>query len=67
MAETEGAKVTFDGVEYSLANLSETARAQIQNLAFCDERIQQLSNGWAVADTARIGYSNALKREAKKS
>ena len=65
MAGKDSAKITLDGVEYSLANMSDAARAQLQNIAFCDDRIQQLSNEWAVADTARIGYTNALKREAK--
>lgn len=66
MAGKKSAKITLDGVEYNLADMSETARAQLQNIAFCDERIRQLSNEWAVADTARIGYSAALKREGKK-
>ena len=67
MAEAESAKLTLDGVEYSLTDISDEARAQLQNIAFCDERIQQLSNEWAVADTARMGYTVALKREVKKA
>ena len=56
-------KITIDGKEYSIDDMSEAAKAQIQNLKFVDAQIQQLKNEWAVADTARIGYTNALKQE----
>ena len=65
--ETEEAKVTIDGTEYLINDMSETAKAQLVNIQFVDAQIQQLSNEWAVADTARIGYSNALKSELKKA
>lgn len=57
--------VTVDGNVYKLSDLSDQAKTQLANIAFCDARIQQLSNEWAIADTARIGYSAALRREAK--
>ena len=60
-------KVTIDGVEYKLKDLSDNAKAQIENIQFCDLQLQQLNNEWAVADTARIGYTNALKLELGKS
>ena len=56
-------KVTIDDVEYNLSDLSNNTKALIANIQFVDERIQQLNNEWAVADTARIGYTNALKNE----
>lgn len=56
-------KVTFEGTEYLLKDLSENARLQVSNIQFTDARIQQLSSELAVADTARIGYTNALKSE----
>ena len=59
--------ITIDGKTYKLADLSEQARAQLANIRFCDERIQQLRNELAVSDTARMGYSNALKRELDKA
>ncbi|REC54247.1 hypothetical protein DRV84_14095 [Rhodosalinus sediminis] len=58
--------ITIDGKTYKLADLSEQARAQLANIRFCDERIQQLRNELAVSDTARMGYSRALKRELDK-
>ena len=62
----ESQKVTVDNVEYSLDDLSENAKSQIVNIQFVDNQIQQLRNELAVADTARIGYTNALKNELPK-
>lgn len=59
--------LTIDEVEYELESLSEEAKAQLDNLRFVEERINQLQNEWAVSDTARIGYSNALEKELKKA
>lgn len=59
-------KLTIDGREYSLADLSDEAKSQILNIQFVDERILQLNNELAIADTARIGYSRAIKAEVAK-
>tara|TARA_B100000579_G_C22771078_1_gene823991 strand:+ start:44 stop:259 length:216 start_codon:yes stop_codon:yes gene_type:complete len=59
----EKQKITVDGTDYFLEDLSENAKTQILNIQFVDEQIEQLNNEWAVADTARIGYTNALKLE----
>jgi len=64
-ADTEQ-KITIDDVEYNLSDLSDNARAQLANIQFVDAQIQQLNNEWAVADTARIGYTAALKAELEK-
>ena len=67
MSEDENTqKITIDGKEISLSDLSDNAKAQVINLQFVDAQIQQLNNEWAVADTARIGYTNALKSELDK-
>ena len=66
MSKDEGQKINIDGREYILSELSDNARAQVANLQFVDAQIQQLNNEWAVADTARIGYTNALKSELEK-
>ena len=63
----QSAKITIDGTEYSLDNLSDAAKAQLANIQFVDAQIQQLNNEWAVADTARIGYTRALQAELAKS
>jgi hypothetical protein len=46
-------------------SLSNEAKTQIINIQFVDNQILQLQNELAVADTARIGYTNALKNEVK--
>ena len=68
MAEKEDKqKVSIDGTEYVLDDLSDNAKAQLLNIQFVDAQIQQLNNEWAVADTARIGYTRALKSEREKN
>ena len=66
MEEGTDQKITIDEVEYKLSDLSDTAKAQLANIQFVDAQIQQLNNEWAVADTARMGYTNALKAELAK-
>ena len=66
MASDTEQKITIDDVEYNLSDLSDNARAQLANIQFVDAQIQQLNNEWAVADTARIGYTAALKAELAK-
>lgn len=68
MAKDENAKkITIDDVEYSLDELSDNAMAQLTSIQFVDAQLQQLNNEWAVSDTARIGYTNALKAELAKN
>ena len=63
MPESNDQKITIDDVEYNLNDLSDNAKVQIANIQFVEAQIQQLNNEWAVADTARMGYANALKVE----
>lgn len=60
-------KITVDDVEYKLDDLSDNAKIQLANIQFVDAQLQQLNNEWAVSDTARIGYTNALKTELTKT
>jgi len=64
--EADEKKITIGEKEYDVNELSENAKAQLANIRFVDMQIQQLNNEWAVADTARIGYTNALKRQLAK-
>ena len=41
-------KITLDGTEYDIDNLSEAAKAQVANIQFADARLQQLNNELAV-------------------
>ena len=64
--DTSGKKIKIDDIEYQLDDLSDNAKAQLANIQFVDTQLQQLNNEWAVSDTARIGYTNALKAELEK-
>ena len=57
--------VNIDGTDYKVDDLTENAKAQLANIKFVDEQIQQLNNEWAVADTARMAYTKALKEEIR--
>ena len=59
-------KITIDNMEYDLSNASDEAKAQIANLQFVNEQILQRNNELQIAETAKIGYSRALKRELEK-
>ena len=59
-------KITIDNIEYDLAHASDEAKAQIANLQFVNEQILQRNNELQIAETAKIGYSRALKRELEK-
>ena len=64
--KSEDPIVTIDGVEYNISELSDSVKTQLANIQFVDAQIQQFNNEWAIADTARIGYTNALKSELAK-
>lgn len=57
------AKITIDGAEYDTDALSEQAQGTIESLRFVEAQLQQKRNELAIADTARIAYGRALKRE----
>ena len=59
-------KITIDGKEYDLSDASPEVLAQVQNLQFVNEQILQRNNELQIAQTAKIGYSRALKRELEK-
>jgi len=58
--------IKIDGKEYDLATASEAARANLNSLVFVNEQISQRNNELQIAETAKIGYSRALKRELQK-
>ena len=60
-------KITIDDKQYDLEKLSDEAKAQLLNIQFVDSQLLQLQNEWAVCDTARIGYENALKSDVSKT
>ena len=55
-------KIAIDGVEYNLDELSNEAKAQIASLQFVDGELVRLNAQAAALQTARVAYSNELKR-----
>ena len=60
-AGLEMENVTIDGTKYDMKDLDEKSRELVKRLVFVDKQINWLSSELAVCDTARIGYSKALK------
>jgi hypothetical protein len=58
--------VILDGATYDLADLTTKALEALNSVQFVDAQIQQKQNEWAVADTARLAYANAIKREVRR-
>ena len=54
------AKVTIDGKEYETDDLSEEARRQLQNVAICDRKLEDMRNETAIIQTARNAYARLL-------
>ena len=52
--------ITIDGKEYSLDDLSDECKTEIQSLQFCEGEIARLNAQLAVAATARIAYQRAV-------
>jgi hypothetical protein len=59
------AKVTIDGKEYETDEMSEKAKQQLQNVAFCDRKLEELRNEAAVIQTARGAYARDLAEQLK--
>ena len=59
-------KITIDNKEYDLTNATDTVKEQLANVEFVSELLLQKNNELQVAETAKIGYSRALKRELDK-
>tara|TARA_B100000963_G_scaffold142987_1_gene124467 strand:- start:2865 stop:3065 length:201 start_codon:yes stop_codon:yes gene_type:complete len=60
-------KITIDEKEYDISNPSIGVKAQLENLRFVDDLLNQKKNELQVAHTAQIGYSRALNRELQKT
>ena len=60
-------KIKIDDKEYDTEDMSDNAKAQLASLQFNEAHINRLKNELAIADTAKIAYVNALKRELESS
>ncbi|WP_163852277.1 DUF6447 family protein [Pseudooceanicola aestuarii] len=54
------AKITIDGKEYETDTMTDDSRRQLQNVAFCDRKLDELRNETAVIQTARNAYARNL-------
>ena len=61
--QSQERSIIIDGEPINASSPSTSAQKLIQSIDFVDGQINQLRNELAVADTARIGYVNALKAE----
>ena len=59
--------MTVDDLDYKISEMSDPAKAQLSNIQFVNQQIQQLQNEWPAADNARLGYQAALRGELLKS
>jgi len=63
MAEEKQAKINVNDTEYNMADLSDKAKIQVQNLRFSDAEIKRLNAQLALVQTARNAYIKALESE----
>lgn len=59
-------RVNMDGATFNVDDLSEDAKRTLESIEFVDSLIRQRQNEWAIADTSRLAYLAALKREVLK-
>lgn len=62
MAEEQQAKLNFNGIEYTIADLSDDAKAQIQNLRVAEAELKHLNAQLAITQTAINAYKQALQK-----
>ena len=55
--------IKIDDVDYDTEDMSTNAKAQLASLQFNEAHMNRLRNELAIADTAKIAYINALKKE----
>lgn len=53
--------INIDGHEYDIETLSDDAKVQLASIQYVDSEIARMSALVAALQTARIGYSNAVK------
>ena len=60
------AKVTIDGKEYEVDDLSDKAKQQLASLQFVQNELRRLNGQLAICKTAEAAYSAGLKNELPK-
>ena len=52
--------ITIDGIGYAENALSKEAKAELAGVQACDQQIEAMQVKYAITQTARNAYSNAL-------
>ena len=65
-ANKEVKSITIDGDKYSIEDLSENAKKALNTLQFADRKLAGLNGEIALANTAKLGMMNILKKELTK-
>lgn len=58
---SEDQKITIDGKEYALSEMSDAAKEQITNVKAVEQEIRRLKTQLVIAQTARSAYAQALQ------
>ena len=58
-----GKKLSLDGAEYEVADLSDQAKTILISLNFANSRIQELTNLQALHQRAKLSYIESIKKE----
>jgi len=66
MSNEQQPTLTFDGVEYLMADLSDEAKTQLQSLQQAELEMQRLQVQLAMITTARNTYNQALAQALSK-
>ena len=55
------ATITIDGKDYDTDTLSDEAKANMLNVQYCEQKMNELKRELALVQTARNAYAQALK------
>ena len=60
---TNDQKITIDGKEYALADLSDKAKGDLGSMQLVDQKIAQNQQEMAILQTARNAYAKSLAEQ----
>jgi len=66
VTEQQTNTLKIDNVDYKIDDLSDNAKAQLQNIQLAEAEINRLNMQLALAQTARNAYMNALNADLPK-
>lgn len=63
MMTTKEDKMTIDGIEYKLSEISEQCQTEIKSLQFTEAQMTRLTNELAVTETALNAYRASIAQQ----